>query len=205
MALFVPLAVTWPDDDPVMEVGLDGAGLHAITLCLAKRMETDGWVTRRLLRRYDATDELIDRLVTAGLLEADDGRVRPCGWLKHNPSQAAIAAKRASKKEAGKRGNHSRWHSGEFETCRLCQEPSEQVIATSDRTASDCESQTIATVSPYSESERERECDGSGSHDATALGFAAPTPPVIAELRRQLQSVPDERTHADQTDAAGIA
>lgn len=133
MPLYVPLDVNWPDDDPVIEVGLDGAGLHAIILCLAKRSQRDGWVGRRSLNRYDATDELVGRLTDAGLIETDpDGRVRPVGWLKWNPTQEAIAAKKEAKRRAGLRGNHKRWHDGDFASCDLCHDDDPLVVAQCD-------------------------------------------------------------------------
>lgn len=130
--LYVQLDTNWPDHPKIIRAGIEGAGLHAFALCLAKRLEKDGWVERVLLYRYGATDGLIDRLVDLDLLEDGDDRVRPDGWLDRNPSQAAIDANRAMKKEAGRRGNHDRWHRGvSFEQCEKC-----QVIAGSDRTGS---------------------------------------------------------------------
>lgn len=138
--LYVPLDVNWPDNEKVILAGIDGAGLHAITMCLAKRLEKDGWVGRHLLIRQGATDELIERLIRLNLLEANGTNVRPWDWHDRNDSQAVIAAKRASKAEAGARGNHSRWHhEGRFEDCERC-----QVIARSDRTGSQGSSTAIA-------------------------------------------------------------
>lgn len=119
--LFVRLEVDWIDHPKLLRAGVDGAGLHAIAMCMAKRAERDGWIDRLLLARYGASDELIDRLVTLRLLEVDGDLVRPWGWLDRNPSQGAIAAMRATKAEAAKRGNHKRWgHDGGFDTCPKC-------------------------------------------------------------------------------------
>lgn len=134
--LYVQLDTNWPDHPKIIDAGIDGAGLHAIAMCLAKRLESDGWVHRRLLYRQGATDDLIGRLIDLGLFDAEGDRVRPHGWLDRNPSQAAIVASRASKSEAAKRGNHSKWaHSGPFEKCPKCN-PDPQVIAGSDQTGS---------------------------------------------------------------------
>ena len=130
--LFVKLDTAWPDHPKIIDAGLEGAGLHAVVLCLAKRLETDGWVDRRLLRRHGATDELIDRLVTLDLLEADAGRERPDGWHDRNPSQDALERRREAGSEGGRRGNHRRWHTGTYEGCARC-----QAIATPDPTRSD--------------------------------------------------------------------
>lgn len=135
--LYVPLDTNWPDHPKIIRAGLEGAGLHAVVLCLAKRLEKDGWVDRTILYRQGATDALIDRLVELDLLEDGDDAVRPDGWLDRNPSQAAIDAERAAKKEAGKRGNHERWqHPGNFETCPRCNPPV-QVVAPCDPIGSD--------------------------------------------------------------------
>ncbi len=63
--LYVQLDVNWPDHPKVIDAGIDGAGLHAVTLCVAKRLNTDGWVDRRILHRHGADDQLIDRLRAA--------------------------------------------------------------------------------------------------------------------------------------------
>jgi hypothetical protein len=130
--LYVQLDTNWPDHPKIMQAGMEGAGLHAIALCLAKRLESDGWIHRWLLHRQGASDELIDRLVVLELFDAHADQVRPHGWLDRNPSQAAIDAKKAAKAESGRRGNHVKWnHDGEYESCPKC-----QAIAGCDRTGS---------------------------------------------------------------------
>src|SRR5688572_16521293 len=132
LMLYVQLDTNWPDHPKIIRAGIEGAGLHAIVLCLAKRLEADGWVDRAVLHRHGATDELIDHLLGLDLLEAEGDRVRPDGWHDRNPSQAAIAATRASKRDASRRGNHNRWHVGvNYDDCTKC-----QVIAGSDPTRS---------------------------------------------------------------------
>jgi hypothetical protein len=123
--LFVPLDVNWVDNPKVIAVGLDGAGLHATAMCVAKRLETDGVLHRSQLVRLGATAELIDRLITERLFDdLGDGRIEVHGWLDRNPSQAAIAADRTAKRVAAKRGNHERWgHTGPVETCSTCNPP----------------------------------------------------------------------------------
>ena len=134
--LYVQLDVNWPDNHKIIDVGIEGAGLHAIVLCLAKRQETDGWVRRRLLHRQGASDDLIQRVIDVGLLDTEEDRVRPHDWFDRNPSQAAIDATKALKAEAGKRGNHTKWHhDGTFEACPKCH-PESLVIAECDRVRS---------------------------------------------------------------------
>ena len=127
--LYVQLDTNWPDHHKIIDAGVDGAGAHAIILCLAKRLESDGWVRRTVLRRYGIDADLIARLVDLDLLEDGTDAVRPDGWLDRNPSQAAIEAERSAKKEAGRRGNHAKWeHPGSFEDCARCN-PKPQVVA----------------------------------------------------------------------------
>lgn len=102
--LYVPLSTEWADHPKLIRAGLAGRGLHALTLAIAKRLETDGWVDRLLLHREGADDDLIDRLVDLRLLDVDEAHpdaVRPHNWHRHNPTQASIEAGRAAKAEAG--------------------------------------------------------------------------------------------------------
>lgn len=130
--LYVQLDTNWINNPKVIRAGWDGAGLHAFCLCLAKTLETDGWIADVVLARAGASDELVERLVGLGLLERDGDRVRPSDWLERNPSKAAIAAKREAKKRGAKEGNHTRWnHAGPVDDCPICY-PKEQVVASSD-------------------------------------------------------------------------
>lgn len=177
--LYVQLDTNWPDHPKLIRAGLDGMGLHALVMCLAKRLETDGWVDRLLLeRRYAVPRELLDRLADLHLLDVNGDHVRPWGWLDRNPSQAAIAAKRATKAEVGKRGNHKRWHEGEFEDCPKCQTEEPQVIAGCDPTESLSESHPIATVSPESKPKPQ-------PSDAIVDATPEPEPAHTPEQRRQ--------------------
>ncbi len=167
--LYVQLDANWPDNPKVIAAGMAGAGLHATAMCVAKRLDTDGWVARPILHRQGADDALMDRLVSLGLLEDGPRGVRPHDWLDRNPSQAAIAAKVAAKKRAAKEGNHKRWqHDGSVDDCRICY-PEGQVIAGCDLVRSD----------PYPNSSPESYTEPAAS-DAIADDF---TP--SAEDRRQ--------------------
>lgn len=131
--LFVPLDVTWPDNLKVIRVGLAGAGLHAMAMCLAKRTETDGVLHRAQLVRMGADDDLIDALVNEGLFDVleygtrsgeDPDRgylLRIHDWHDRNLSQGAIDATRQARAESAKEGNHKRWnHSGSVSECAVC-------------------------------------------------------------------------------------
>ncbi len=165
MTLFVPLDTAWPDNVKIIRVGLVGAGLHAMAMCLAKRTETDGVLHRSQLYRFGADDALIDMLLDEGLFDAveygtraheDPERaylLRVHDWHDRNPSQGAIAAIRATKSEAAKEGNHRRWrHPGPVAECPRCNPDiarSSQGAITPDRTAT-------PPGSPESESESEK-------------------------------------------------
>lgn len=180
MALFVQLDTAWPDNVKIIRVGLEGAGLHAIAMCIAKRTETDGVLYRAQLHRVGADDELIDLLIDEGLFDPVEygSRVnedpnqavsfRVHDWHDRNPSQGAIAANRSAKAEAAQRGNHKRWgHQGKFEDCPVCHADKPSVLA-SDRTS---DTGAIADAkrvrSPESESESETKSDSSTRIDAS--------------------------------------
>jgi len=171
MALYVPLSVEWADNPKLIRAGLAGRGLHALTLAIAKRLETDGWVDRLLLHREGADDELIDRLVDLRLLDVDPAQpdvVRPHNWHRHNPTQGAIDAAREAKAEAARRGNHKRWrHDGPYESCPACH-PKPQVVAGCEtvRDGSD------PTGSPKPKTESETETSPSGPATPTPAGSA---------------------------------
>lgn len=173
MSLFVQLDTAWPDNVKVIRVGLEGAGLHAMAMCLAKRTETDGVLHRAQLQRLGASDDLIDLLIHEGLLDPIDYGFRAGedpdqavtfrihDWHDRNPSQDAIAATRTAKAEAAQRGNHKRWkHAGEYEDCETCnpKQPEIPSVLASDRTSeTDAIAHAKRVRSPESESESESE------------------------------------------------
>lgn len=73
----VELDAYWPEHPKVIRAGLEGAGLHAIVLCLAAK-SAHGTIPRDDLREYGATDELIDCLVELRLIhDAGNDEVTP--------------------------------------------------------------------------------------------------------------------------------
>ena len=46
MNLFVQLDTAWPDNPKIIQVGLEGAGLHAIAMCIAKPEEGREYLAR---------------------------------------------------------------------------------------------------------------------------------------------------------------
>lgn len=116
--LYVQLDVNFPDDDKIEEAGLDGAGLYAMALCLAKRLMTDGKLKRSKLHRLGATDELIDRLVQVDLFcvrETSADAVWITAWTGHNEPSSAIEERRA-KDAARKRATRANRPSGHADT-----------------------------------------------------------------------------------------
>ena len=153
--LFVKLETTWVDHPGLIAAGLDGQGLHAVCMCLAKRLETDGWVDRALLYREGASDDLIDRLVALNLIDADGRQIRPSGWHDRNPSQGAIDATRSAKAEAARAGNHKRRkHPGPIADCPTCTPPP-QVSRISDRSGVAEPSDLTPVRSPDTDTETE--------------------------------------------------
>jgi hypothetical protein len=132
--LYVQLDTNWPDHPKIIAAGLDGAGLHAIALCVAKRLGYDGVLHRAHLLRLGGTPEVIDRLVEIGLLDpVDNDRVAVHDWLDRNPSRVGYRGRVGGESGAtgrrlapdpsgdGRRGNHLRWnHPGDLDTCPIC-------------------------------------------------------------------------------------
>lgn len=117
--MYVQLDVEWPGNRKRIRAGLEASAIHAITLCLAKRSQRDGWVARDELALYGSTDDLIDRLEEVGLLDADEEWVRPHDWLEVNLSSERIRLEKADKARAA---NHARWHEGPYEACDKCKQ-----------------------------------------------------------------------------------
>lgn len=192
MALFVKLDVTWLDSHKIVLAPMAVRGCHATALCIAKRTENDGWFPRVLLMREGADDVLITDMVARRLLEVDGDLVRPYGWLKRNTSQAAIEAKKQAKALAGLKGNHERWHSGDFDHCGPCQAKKAEVIAGCETGAIAPSSHPDRNSSPETYTETEEGADRKPSQAAIHPGFAGPRPvDGIESARSALRSVAD--------------
>lgn len=123
MTLYAQLLVSWADNPKRIRAGLEASAIHALSLCLAKRSERDGWIGRATLSLYGGTDELVDRCVEYGLLDADGDWVRPHDWLEVNLSSDAIRLRRS---ESARMANHARWHDGPFDQCAKCTHPEQE-------------------------------------------------------------------------------
>lgn len=94
---FVKLDENFHTDDKILLVGLEGAGLYAKSLTLARQIGSSGALQRVQLQMLGGSDELIDRCVDAGLyvqVDADDAggmraamrkdALRIAAWAKRN-------------------------------------------------------------------------------------------------------------------------
>lgn len=117
MGLYVQLDVNWTDSHKIVDASMEVRGLHATALCIAKRLDKDGWIPQSVLLREGATVELIGRLVHLELLEQNGSRFRPWDWLQINPSSEAI---RRKKSDSARAANHARWHDGPLALCNKC-------------------------------------------------------------------------------------
>lgn len=172
--MYVPLDVNFPDDDKVIEVGLNGAGLYAMSLCLAKRLLSDGVLSRPQLRRLGGSDDLIDHLVTAGLYaDHANGCVRICAWLSHNRSAEDIESA-----SLGKPAAHVRWHVNRgvvSEDCELCQATKPHVDASGCDADADASTNADAAHMPEGETETE------GEPEADVQATSGQLPQVLAK------------------------
>jgi hypothetical protein len=101
--LYVPLTVTFLEDDRIIEVG-DGSTLLYIAMCLrAKSMGSDGRLTEsqigRLHRPRWKTE--LQRLADVGLVLFDESTREwfVAGWFSHNEPIAAVDARRAADRD----------------------------------------------------------------------------------------------------------
>jgi hypothetical protein len=105
---FLTLDVSYFDDATVVELS-DGAQLLDLRgMALAKRLQSDGSLSRRQLGRLapESGGETVDELVSVGLWIDRGDRLERRSWLEWNDSAETIAAM----SKGGKRGNHLRHH-----------------------------------------------------------------------------------------------
>lgn len=141
--VYVPLDLGFVDDPKIMRAGLDGAGLYAQSLVIAKRLMSDGVLERMHLYRLGADDALIDRLidlglyqgVTSGRTDPDVSAVRISAWLKHNKSVSELQEARASDAQRKRltRGVRPNGRNGTSENVRSIETETEKKTDTRER------------------------------------------------------------------------
>jgi hypothetical protein len=106
---YVPLSVTFFEDDRIMEVTPSARLVFIGGLCVAKRNESDGLLTFAQVRREcpDVGDlePLIAELISRGLWTRDDDRTFTItSWLKWNKSREWLDEVRAKRAKSGQIG-----------------------------------------------------------------------------------------------------
>lgn len=154
MVLHVQLDVNYADDDKIVAAGEKAELLYVRSLCYAKRLMTDGFVSDSQLPRFllPGVQQRAKKLLEVGLWQRDDERKGYVisSWLRRNPSAEEIKIVSEAKKAGGKEGNHKRWHRKErVSGCEWCESeglppPSGSTDRSSDRTT-DRGSESIET------------------------------------------------------------
>lgn len=105
----------FPESDKVIELVLRPEGLAALgvwTLCgaWAAGRGNGGRVTEAVVKRFRGTRKHVAALVAVGLWDASDDEWKFHDWGDYNESAEAAEAVKVAEREAGRRGNHERWH-----------------------------------------------------------------------------------------------
>lgn len=113
--LWVKLDANFFDDDAIMEVDPLAQLIYIRMLCLAKRTETDGFVSYRHLDKEcaDITDlgRYLEQLVVVRLIDEDQMQRgwKIYSWLKWNKSKADIEELREKRRRDGEAAARKRW------------------------------------------------------------------------------------------------
>lgn len=105
----------FPESDKTIELTLRPEGLAAIglwTLCGAwsAGRGNGGRITTAVVKRFRGTKKMVAALVEVGLWDPSDDEWQFHDWADYNESAETAQAIKAAEREAGKRGNHERWH-----------------------------------------------------------------------------------------------
>lgn len=92
--LYVPLDVNAPDDPKVIAAGDMAELVFYRSLCLAKRLQSDGKIASSQVRRLGGDSDVAAALVQAGLWAVEEGGYLIISFLKRNPSRATVDADR---------------------------------------------------------------------------------------------------------------
>lgn len=122
--MWVRIDDQFPDHPKIVDVGVVAAWLHVAAMCYCSRYLTDGRLSINAARARVSdsqvreltgkpVDDLIERLVAAGLWERVDGGFVIHDWHAYQPSAGNVKAKRdelsQKRAEAGRRGAEARW------------------------------------------------------------------------------------------------
>lgn len=100
--IYFPLDVEFFDNDKILTVGERPGWLYLAMNARAKKLLTDGLLTRLQIERLHISgwQKRLDALVDAKLvMVTDDGRYLIIGFLERNMSAAQVAAKRAADRD----------------------------------------------------------------------------------------------------------
>jgi hypothetical protein len=116
----------FPESDKVIELTLRPEGLAALgvwTLCgaWAAGRGNGGRVTEAVVKRFRGTRKHVAALVAVGLWDASDDEWQFHDWDDYNESAEAAEAVKVAEREAGRRGNHERWHVKRGVVARSCE------------------------------------------------------------------------------------
>lgn len=105
----------FPESDKVIELTLRPEGLAALglwTLCgaWAAGRGNGGRIPEAVVKRYRGTRRHVAALVDVGLWDPSDDDWQFHDWDDYNESAEAAEAVKIAEREAGRRGNHERWH-----------------------------------------------------------------------------------------------
>lgn len=118
----------FPESDKVIELVLRPEGLAALgvwTLCgaWAAGRGNGGRITEAVVKRFRGTRKHVAALVAVGLWDPSDDEWLFHDWADYNESAEAAEAVKVAEREAGRRGNHERWHVKRkivVQTCSFC-------------------------------------------------------------------------------------
>ncbi|MDQ3578023.1 MAG: hypothetical protein M3443_10575 [Actinomycetota bacterium] len=132
--------------------------------CWSSRQHTDGRIPLAVWNK-SATPKVRRELVDARLVEVHEDHVQMHDYLAHQRSAAEIEQKVEKKREAGRYGNHLRWHAERGITdpnCPHCDDTPPSQVRSQKRSGGD------RKPSPKTETEKERDRDLGG--DAAVSG-----------------------------------
>lgn len=165
MTLYANIACDVPRTREGLAVGWQARALWYEALLFMRENLTDGYLATNQLALVapdmpmTARRRAVDAWVTVGWVDVVEGgwQVPLDAWREYNPTRAEVESFKETKREAGIRGNHERWHlppeGKPSHRCPLCQS---QTSRTSDRKHV-APANRIGSLEPEPEPERKPE------------------------------------------------